>query len=209
MDSNLPVVQRADYFIKEARKDAGMGRILEFKKGSYSIGNDPVPIGTEFIVYCEGWVKKWVKFGIGCVLDSKIFYAGLGEQVVSRESLGDDDKSQWQPGLDGKPKDPWVLQFMLPFEYRDNGDIVTFRTSSFFGKQACADLVLDYGNKGKRDGFQNPIVKIKVAYVPMKKYGQIAKPDFSIVGWESSDRVSVIDKAAVENENDLRDEIPF
>ena len=48
------VVQNIDAAAKE---DARFEKILKFKKGEYFIGEDPVPLGTEFLAHAASWVK--------------------------------------------------------------------------------------------------------------------------------------------------------
>lgn len=202
--SNLPAKPEGDYFINEARVDAGMGRILSFNKGDYFIDGTQIPIDTEYVVYCGEWIKQWIKFGNNSVEDRKVYHVSRGESVPIRETLGDLDQSKWLPGFDGKPKDPWVLQYLVPFESVGNNEIVVFRTSSWGGRRAVGDLMMAYGHRARREG-GNPLVKLAVAHIQSKKFGRIARPDFPIMGWSGEDRDFVM--PAIKEE--MEDSIPF
>lgn len=169
----------------EARQDAGMGRILEFKKGDYFIDGAVVPVGTAYIVYCKEWIKQWMKFGVGCVEDRKVYHVAKHEMAPDRQSLGDEDQSKWRIGNDGKPWDPWVLQYLLPFAERETGELVVFRTSSWGGKRAVGNLIMEWGNKTRYGGEQNPIVTIGVFNEQTKKFGRIPRPLFHVVDWDA------------------------
>jgi hypothetical protein len=99
-----------------AEEDAGFEKILKFKKGDYLIGEDPVSLGTEYIAHAIGWTKCWIKFVNGEVAERKIYRVAHGEKPPERDELDDQDESQWKVGIDGKPADPWVFQYLLPLE---------------------------------------------------------------------------------------------
>jgi hypothetical protein len=75
--------------LNAAQDDAGLGKILKFKKGAYLIGDDEIPLGTKFIVHINAWVKMWTKFADNKVVDRKVYRVALGErptQVSDRVS---------------------------------------------------------------------------------------------------------------------------
>jgi hypothetical protein len=51
-----------------AQEDAGFERILKFKKGDF-IGDEDVPIGTEYVAHVRAWGKCWIKFVDGQVAE--------------------------------------------------------------------------------------------------------------------------------------------
>ena len=52
--------------------------------------------------------------------------------------------------LDGKPKDPWCFQHLLPFEHLESGEVVIFVTPSVGGMIATEELVREYARRLKR-----------------------------------------------------------
>jgi hypothetical protein len=139
-----------DNILNAAQDDAGLGKILKFKKGNYLIGDDEIPLGTKFIVHTNAWVKMWIKFVNNKVADRKVYRVALGEKPPVREELDDLDKTLWPDGIDGEPADPWTLQYMMPFENISSGEIVIFTTPSKGGRRAVSDLCLAYGRPPRR-----------------------------------------------------------
>jgi hypothetical protein len=105
---NVPAQRstEAENILGAAREDAGFEKLLKFKKGEFLIGEELVPLGTEYIAHVVGWTKCWIKFVDGEVADRKPYRVAHGEQPPEREDLGDLDRDTWPDGLDGKPADP-------------------------------------------------------------------------------------------------------
>jgi hypothetical protein len=87
----------------------GIGKLLKFAKGVYIVGTEEVPAGTEFIAHVESWVRGWVKFRGGSLVEHRIGKVADGFKMPERNGLGDLDESKWESGLSGK-KDPWCAQ---------------------------------------------------------------------------------------------------
>jgi hypothetical protein len=133
----------ATNILAAAKEDAGFEKILKFKQGEFSIADDPVPLGSEFLAHPESWTKTWIKFVDGQVADRKLYSVARGEKPVQREELDDYEESTW-PKRDGKPNDPWVFQYLLPLENTSTGEIVIFVTPSVGGRKAVSDLCRVY-----------------------------------------------------------------
>jgi hypothetical protein len=173
-----------------AQEDAGFGKILKFKKGDYSINEEEIPLGTKFIAHTRAWSKGWIKFVDGEVTERNMYRVALGEKPPEREELDDQDQDNWPEGLDGKPADPWVYQYLLPFEDPSSGEIVVFVTSSFGGKRAVADLCAAYARRAaKVAGCGQPIIKLQVTDMPTKKFGKVPRPSFEVIGWDEAQAV--------------------
>jgi hypothetical protein len=114
-------------------------------------------------------------------------------------------------GLDGRPADPWVFQYLLPFENPASGEVVVFVTSSFGGRRAIADLCSAYVRRTKKvTNCGQPIIKLATTEMPTKKFGKVPRPNFVIVGWDepSSDSdIEVMPPTTLKNK--LDDSIPF
>jgi hypothetical protein len=114
------------------------------------------------------------------VTDRRIVKVRVGH-APKREELGDDDESLWEVGDDGKPRDPWVFQWLLPMATVEaEGDLVVFVAQSKGGISAIGSLCGVYG-RSQRNGLL-PIVAIKTTSYPHKKYRKVLKPDLPIVG---------------------------
>ena len=135
-----------DNILGAAQEDAGFAKLLKFKKGGYFIGEELVPLATEYIAHAIGWTKCWIKFVDDEVAERKVYRVALGERPPERENLDDLDQDNWPDGIDGKPADPWSLQYLLPLEKLSDGEVVIFTTSSFGGRRAVAELCAAYAS---------------------------------------------------------------
>jgi hypothetical protein len=167
----------------EAAEEAGggFGKLLKFNKGDWLIGEDAVPEGKEFIAFIDEVARGYVRFEDKTVTDRRIVKVRDGHPP-KRDELGDDDESLWEVDENtGKPRDPWVLQWLLPMAAVDaEGDLVVFVTSSKGGMGAIGNLCRIYG-RSQRNGLL-PIVALKTAHYKHPEWGKIAKPDLPIVG---------------------------
>jgi hypothetical protein len=191
----------------EAAEEAGggFGKLLKFNKGDWLIGEDEVPEGTEYIAYIDEVARGWVKFVDKQVEDRKIVKVRDGHPP-KREELGDDDESLWEADeKTGKPRDPWVFQWLLPMAAVDaEGDLVVFVTSSKGGISAIGSLCKVYG-RSQRNGLL-PIVALKVASYKHPEWGKIQKPDLPIVGMHG---VAAPPTAPADDGAPFNDEVPW
>jgi hypothetical protein len=205
--SNNAVAPRdaeANHILTAAKQDAGFDRILKFKKGKYVVDDETVPLGTEYLAHATAWVKSWTKFVDGEFIERKLYRVALGEQPPEREDLDDLDRSAWKLGIDGKPADPWVLQYMVPLEDLSSGDIVVFTSQSFGGRRAVSDVCGAYAKRCKRGIFGQPIVKLGCTMMPTKKFGDVQRPLFEVMRWDDGEPAQNDDGAA-----DFDDALPY
>ena len=191
-----------------AQEDAGFEKILKFKKGEYFVGEEEILLGSEYLAHVVGWTKCWIKFVDGEVAERKIYPVAKGARPPDREDLDDLDESKWEEGLDGKPADPWVYQYLLPLENRSNGELVIFVTSSFGGRRAVADLCQLYTRRMQKMGPGQPIIKLAKADMPTKKFGKVPRPLFEVIGWDNNP-VESSPPAETSSSGDTNDSIPF
>src|SRR5215469_9824135 len=184
-----------------AQEDAGFEKMLKFKKGDYSIADEPLALGTEYLAHTTAWTKSWIKFVDGEVAERKMFRVALGEQPPEREDLNDLELIG-QKDSDGMSADPWLFQYLLPLEDVASGEVVVFCTSSFGGRRAIADLCSTYAKRTRKTGCGQPIVRLGTAEMPTKKFGKVPRPLFEIVRWDQGD-AEVIPLAV--SEDDFRD----
>ena len=209
---NVPAQRstEAENILGAAREDAGFEKLLKFKKGEFLIGEELVPLGTEYIAHVVGWTKCWIKFVDGEVADRKPYRVAYGEQPPEREDLGDLDRDTWPDGLDGKPADPWVLQYLVPLENLSSGEIVVFVTPSTGGRRAVADLCAAYAMRvAKKPNSGQPIIRLRETAMPTRRYGKVPRPYFEIFGWDESSDDGNETPPAVTSEGEFADEIPF
>ena len=191
-----------------AQQDGGFERVLKFKKGDFSIADEPVALGTEYLAHTTAWTKSWIKFVDGEVAERKMFRVALGEQPPEREDL-DDLELIGQKDSDGMSADPWLFQYLLPLEDVASGEVVVFCTSSFGGRRAIADLCSTYAKRTQKTGCGQPIVRLATAEMPTKKFGKVPRPLFEIVRWDDADDIALIEPSPPTSRGDMDDEIPF
>jgi hypothetical protein len=173
-----------DYIIEAAKSDVGFGRILTFVKGDYFLDKEEIPLGSEFKVHTKEWVQVWINFDTRPITQ-KIYRVARGQKAPDRETLGNLDRSKWLDGFNNQPKDPWVLQYLIPFESLETGEIVAFRTSSWGGRRAVAELATLCAFKSKRGEPSLPTVKLDKSSFQSKSYGKIQQPQFTIIGFDN------------------------
>jgi hypothetical protein len=201
----------------------GTNKFIKFKKGTYLIEDTPVPVGTEYLAHAKAWTKVWAKFTDGKVT-RKFYRVARAERPPEREELGDLDEAAWPLGYDGKPSDPFFLEYWLPLESLDTGDIAIFVTSSVGGRQAISNLCREYAKRTLKGQDGQPIVQLAVTDMPTKNFGKVKRPEFEIVHWDdtagdsAAAETSLTTTAAVETapkkvaaskRNDMDEEIPF
>ena len=188
-------------------------KLLKFKKGKFYIQDDEVPIGTEYVAHPSQLTLCWIKFSGGEVADRRLGKAADGYRPPEREELGDRDESKWERGLDGKPKDPWSFQHLLPLENPENGEVVIFTTSSVGGARGVKELVQEWARRAKKGSRALPIVKLATMDMNTKKYGAVPRPYFPVIAWDALPaddvKMNIADEAALSVASELDDDIPF
>jgi hypothetical protein len=209
---NVPAVGSTEIenILGAAQEDAGFEKLLKFRKGQYFIGEELVPLGTEYIAHAKAWVKCWIKFVDGKVAERKVYRVALGERPPEREDLDDLEKDNWPERIDGNPADPWVLQYLLPLEKPSDGEVVIFTTPSVGGRQAVADLCKAYAKRAEKNAnCGQPIVKLAEAEMPTKKFGRVPRPHFEIVGWDDPRSAFAEAPPPIAPDGEFDDSIPF
>ena len=207
-ETNVPaIVTDTENVLIAAQEDAGFDKILKFKKGDYFIGEQKVPLLTEYLAHPEAWTKCWTKFEDNKVVDRRFYRVARGEKPSEREDLDERDESTWTAGLDGKPQDPWQQQSLLPLEDPTSGEVVVFATGSFGGKRAVGELCSAWAKREKRGYHGQPLVQLQRGEMPTKKFGKVPCPEFKIVGW--TDTTGDVGPPPAASEKDFEDQIPF
>jgi hypothetical protein len=216
--TNMPLATRSsgtelENIAAAAEQDAGFEKILKFKKGEYLIGEEEIPLGTEYLAHVVGWTKCWIKFADGEVVERKVYRVARGEQPPEREDL-DDLELIGKKDQDGMSADSWVYQYLLPLENRSKGELVIFVTPSFGGRRAVADLGQLYTRRRQKFGGGQPIIKLAKTDMPTKKFGKVPRPLFEVVGWDQEELSSNIINLPRDtippatSEDDFGDELP-
>ena len=124
------------------------GRLIKFsKEGVFATTDDgePVPEAAEFIALCDETFVGWIKFNREKDSDAPpdrvmgLLYDGF--VMPPRISLGDNDQTQWEPGLSGQPEDPWQHQICLVLQNAETKELFTYATTSLTGRRAVGNLL--------------------------------------------------------------------
>jgi hypothetical protein len=209
LSKELPAVQEAAALLNAANEDAGFEKLLKFKKGVYSSDATVIEWGTELVAHCVGWTKCWIKFNDAKVVDRKMYRVAEGRRPPEREELDDLQLIGVKDQKTGMSLDPWVYQYLLPMEDK-SGELLVFVTSSTGGKRAVADLCKSYSRRAQRTGHsEQPIIKLSGTVMPTKMFGDVPRPLFEIIGWDSSREGVREVKAPDTLRQEMDDEIPF
>jgi hypothetical protein len=195
-----------------AKEDTTFEKLLKFRKGAYFIGNDEVPLGSEFLAHCVGWTKAWIKFIDNKLVDRKVYRVALGERPVDRNDLDELERAETD-------NDPWTMQYMLPLESTDTGEVYIFITSSIGGKRAVSNLCDQFAKRKLRGGIGTdgqPIVRLMADEMTTKNFGNVPCPKFLIHSWDERENlVHEVSKTAIPAytekaaSDDMDDSIPF
>lgn len=204
-----PAVTEAAALLNAANEDAGFEKLLKFKKGVYSCDANVVDWGTEFVAHCVGWTKCWIKFVDSKVVERKMYRVASGARPPEREELDDLQMIGVKDPKTGLSLDPWVYQYLLPMEDKA-GELVVFVTSSTGGKRAVADLCKSYSRRAARTHqSEQPVIKLSGTVMPSRMFGDVPRPLFEVIGWDSA-REGIREVKAPETlKDEMDDEIPF
>ena len=209
-DTNVPVRPEVANILNEAQSNASFEKMMKFDKGRYLCDGQEIPIDTKMIAHCIGWGKEWVKFEGGQFIERKIYRISRGDKVPSREDLDAQNEALWQKGFNNLPKDPWVFRYLLPMQVVETDEPLIFVTPSFGGRRAVDDLCNAYGRRAMRDPkCGQPIIRLQIAMMPTKNFGNVPRPFFTIIGWDDGTApVREITDVAL-RQADFDDTIPF
>jgi hypothetical protein len=212
--NNLPITDAEAAAANILKRPKRSLPLLRFKKGDYQIGDTIIPAGTEFFVFWTEWKAGWIRWDDGKLTEGPTGRYADGFVVPERPSNEKD--------LDGNFI--WKVQNWLPMESIETGEFCVFVTDTLGGEDAIEEVCGAAAQQvaaGRNRG--NPIISL-VANVkrPSKKYGQIPRPKFQIIGWENDSGKTATpivvppaptppktDAAAAPLGGDMNDEIPF
>jgi hypothetical protein len=162
------------------------GKHLKYDDRRWKTGKDNNDLtGTKLVVLATA--KEWAKFSGSKVVDQRPYTSG---NPILREELGDDDDTQWEPGPDGKPQDPWSDVRYVYLEDPNTAESYTFTTSSAGGRSAVLDLADQIQRMRLRHPGAIPLIELQSAPMPTR-FGMKSKPFFKVIGWDARTTASV------------------
>ena len=200
-------------YLDEVAPASIVGRLIKFgKEGSFITSDDgePVPETAEFLALCDETLVGWIKFsGDDATPPERVM--GLlydGFVMPRRDTLGDMDQTQWQPGLSGAPEDPWHHQMCLVLQNVETRELYTFATTSITGRRAVGNLLKHYDRMQRSNAGEVPVVRLKAGGFNHRddRIGWVAVPVFAVIGRAPRDSAAKPDTSVAA---DLNDRIPF
>jgi hypothetical protein len=202
-----------DRYLDDIAPTSIVGRLVGFdgkdKQFIYRDDGTPITDDVDFIVMDDQVQVSWVKFqGKG---EPPVRVGGLlseGFVLPERDTLGDDDASAWETGLDGKPQDPWVHQISVVMQRGDNGELVTFVTGTATGRRAIGNLLKHARRMNKTHPDMYALVRFKLGGFNHRdeRVGWVVVPVFAVVGRHPKDDAAKPDSSP---QADMDDSIPF
>jgi hypothetical protein len=189
------------------------GRMVKFdgKAKKFVYADDGTEIGDDIdLIALDDQVQVgWIRFhGKGEQPDRIAGLLSDGFDLPPRESLGDDDPSTWEIGLDGRPQDPWVHQIAVVLQRVDTGELLSFVTGSSTGRRAIGELVRHADRLHKTHPDEYAVVRFKPSGFNHRdpRVGWVSTPKFAVVGRTPKDSAAKPDTSPAA---DYSDEIPF
>jgi hypothetical protein len=200
-------------YIDEIAPTVIAGQLVKFsKEGKFVIAETEEEISpdTDFVAMCNETLIGWIRFRDDGEPPDRV--QGLlydGFIMPPRDSLGDQDESQWPLGLDGQPEDPWKHQMCLVLQEPKTQAYFTFVTASKTGRRGVGNLLRHFNRLERRSQDSYPVVRLKPSgFVPNNKkaVGWVPTPSFVVVGRVPKNSTTVPDTSPG---GDMNDEIPM
>jgi hypothetical protein len=207
-DTRSPI----DQYLDEVAPASIVGRMIKFSKdGEFVTHDDGETVGEDgdFTALCDQTLVGWIKFngeGEPPTRHMGLLYDGFA--MPPRATLGDDDPTTWEVGLDDKPADPWQHHMYVVLQRGDTGELYTYVTSSITGRRAVGNLLRHYNRLQKTHPDQYPVIRLKVGGFQHRdeRVGWVKVPVLAVVGRAQKDSAAKPDSSAAA---DMSDEIPF
>jgi hypothetical protein len=185
------------------------------KDAKYTLLNgDPLPLeNTDTLVFLSDQVwAGWIKFNKDENTPPTRVQGLLndGFRLPPRETLGNNDRSEWAIGLSSEVEDPWKHQIIILLQKCDDtGELYSFVATSETSRNAVTDLI-QHCQRRKRSGKDDyPIVRLGVSSFERTKPPKVKvwKPHFTLVGHQKKDETPNPANASLAA--DLNDSIDF
>jgi hypothetical protein len=201
-----------DRYLDQVAPASIVGRMVKFSKdGKFVTHDDGEAIGedVDFVALADQTLIGMIKFnGEG---EPPTRHMGLlfdGFVMPPRNTLGDDDQTKWEIGLDGKPADPWQHHMYLVLQRGSTSELFSFVTSSVTGRRAVGNLLRHYNRLQKTHPDCYPVIRLKLGGFQHKddRVGWVSVPVLCVVGRAPKHSAARPDTSVAA---DMNDQIPF
>jgi hypothetical protein len=157
------------------------GRVAKYDDPDWFVDGKPFDTTTKLLVIgvkraAQLWENQRPVKTIVCTPDKEVDIVALNREIPSDE---------WEIGLDGKPREPWQLQYIVYLLDLHDGSQYTAINSTAGMRVAWEDLRLRVKNIRliKRSSVV-PIIRLSSA--PFRtRFGLKERPEFAIIDWTS------------------------
>jgi hypothetical protein len=167
-----------------------IGRLIKFdgKAGGYHYADDDKKTAlsqdTVYTCLAEMTLIGWVRFfgkGVPPARHMGLLYDNF--VMPARDSLPDNDRTQWEIGLDGQPQDPWQHHMYLILQGAAGG-FYTFGTNTQTGRRAVGSLLKHYSRMLRLEPGFVPLIQLRVGGFNHRdpRIGWVATPTLAVVG---------------------------
>jgi hypothetical protein len=160
---------------------------LKYIKGEWSVGEEEVPLGTNYVAFIDELAQGFIKFNDDEKPDVVLNKVKFGkDKLPKRCDCGDTDEDEWKIGDNGKPVDPWQPIMQLPLSpVNCIGELVVFSAIGIGGAwSAIADLCGIY-DRSPRHG-RLPVIELRTRSYKHKKYGTVHVPVLKLNFWHQT-----------------------
>ena len=165
-----------------------VGKMLKFTiDGKYKADKaDILPDNTTLVAIDV--TTAWVKWEDCKPVEHRITQPGRVHP--DRDDLPDQDKTTWEPGLNGEPSDPQRDTRYLRLIDPRTGQDYTFVTDTYGGRKAVGELKSQIGNV--RFAYPGAVPLVQLGRAMMKtSFGLKPRPEFKVVGWRNKGNAPV------------------
>ena len=164
-----------------------LGALLKFTKGEYLVGRDgDVCPEKELVAIMHGQLIGWIRWEDNYPVEHVMGLLLEGYVLPDRETLGHNDKTQWEQQDSGKPRDPWQQGVYRPMISLNGEVIYTFTTTSDGGRRrAVAPLCKEYGAHMRQHPDELPVIGLEQdSYMHSdRSIGRVKHPLFPVKKW--------------------------
>ena len=167
-----------------------VGVPLKFTKGKWTKSvakdkgeavGDTAPFVVDILSYACGWVKWENRKPVF----KHVFRPVDGFILPPRDRLPDQDKDHWPVDASGKRADPWQENHQLVLKDVTADELVTWTTTSWYGRKAVGRLLDAYTREAKRHPGMMPVVLLSSRDEHSADYGFIPTPVLTLVEWRA------------------------
>ncbi len=167
------MVANIDTFV--AQSGRGHALYLKFNKGEFLFGIEEnlVEPDERFAVNMQTLAKGFICWGNAQVLD-EVMAPVISGKTIHKSDLRDFSDEGGE----------WLEQSSVEFTNLDNGDVLLFKTASFGGRNALANLAKAFADRIKSGADTIvPVVEMIGDSYRHKSYGKVHVPVFEVVDW--------------------------